>query len=82
MGAGSDGSICMWDTRKPLVLPTATIRNAHQKNTDIFHVLYSNSGLQVASRGEDSIVNIYDIRNWRQYLFRSEVGKHPAKYFT
>jgi len=82
MGAGADGTICMWDTRKPLVVPTASIRNAHEKNTDIFHVVYSNSGLQVASRGEDGVVNIFDSRNWKKPIHKTEKLKHPAKHFT
>lgn len=80
MGAGIDGNIFMWDTRRPLVLPTATIRNAHTPNTETFCVSYSNSGLQVASRGEDAVVNIWDSRNWRQTLWKSDT--FPAKYAT
>ena len=80
MGAGMDGNIFMWDTRRPLVLPTATIKNAHAVNTEIFCVTYSNSGLQVASRGEDATVNIWDTRNWKQTIWKSD--EHPAKYAT
>ena len=75
-----DGNIFMWDTRRPLVLPTATIKNAHAVNTEIFCVTYSNSGLQVASRGEDATVNIWDTRNWKQTIWKSD--EHPAKYAT
>lgn len=80
MGAGTDGTLFMWDTRKPLVLPTSTIRNAHTANQDIFCITYSNSGLLVASRGEDAVVNVWDSRNWKKTLWKSD--NFPAKYAT
>jgi len=70
MGGGQDGTIFMWDTRKPMVVPTAKMRNVHAKNTEIFSIAYSNSSLKVASRGEDCVVNIWDTRNLRKTIFK------------
>ena len=80
MGAGIDGNIFMWDSRKVAGIPIATAKNAHTKNTETFSIQFSNSGLYVASRGEDSVVNIWDTRNWKQTIFKSD--NHPAKYKT
>lgn len=80
VGAGFDGNLNIWDTRKPLVVPTAVIKNAHQKNTETFNVTYSYSGMQLVSRGEDAVVNIWDVRNWKKTLWKAL--NYPAKYIT
>jgi len=74
------GCINMWDTRRKLVVPTATIKSAHTRNADIFAICTSHSGKFVASRGEDAILNIWDTRNFSKPLFRQ--GDFAAKYNT
>ncbi|CAG7722181.1 unnamed protein product [Allacma fusca] len=80
MGAGADGNLFVWDNRKIAGIPIATVKNAHTKGTDTYCLRYSNSGLYVASRGEDSVVNIWDTRNWKQTIYKSD--EHPAKFKT
>ena len=78
--AGRDGCINMWDTRRKLVVPTATIKNAHARNSDTFAIVNSNSGQLVASRGEDCVVNIWDTRKLMTTLWKND--NFGAKYNT
>ncbi|CAH8513187.1 unnamed protein product [Heterobilharzia americana] len=57
-----DGSIQMWDTRKPLVNTIQLCRTAHPLNTDITCVAWSWDSKQLLSRGMDDTMKLWDAR--------------------
>ncbi|CAG0917013.1 unnamed protein product [Notodromas monacha] len=73
-----DGSIQFWDYRKAFVciIPfsftkgnvnaTHVVRNAHEPNTDTSSVAYSYDGQQIASRGGDGTLKLWDVRKPKQ----------------
>ncbi|KPJ08622.1 Gastrulation defective protein 1-like [Papilio machaon] len=63
-----DGSIQMWDHRRNFVNTTALLRDAHQKQTEISSICYSYLGTQLASRGNDDTLKLWDLRNFKKPL--------------
>lgn len=64
--ACTDGSIQGWDLRKSTYINTALlIRNCHQNQTETSSVCFSYKGTQIASRGMDHTVKLWDLRNTR-----------------
>lgn len=58
-----DGSIQIWDTRKPLVNTTQICRTAHPINTDITCINWSWDSKQLLSRGmNDDTMKLWDTR--------------------
>nr|CAG4636029.1 EOG090X0364 [Eubosmina coregoni]SVE69698.1 EOG090X0364 [Eubosmina coregoni] len=60
--ACNDGSVQMWDHRKMFVNTSVLIRNAHQPGTDTSSIVFSYDGRNVATRGGDSTLKLWDIR--------------------
>ncbi|XP_068624955.1 gastrulation defective protein 1 homolog [Battus philenor] len=63
-----DGSIQMWDHRRNFVNTTALLRDAHQKQTEISSISYSYLGSQLASRGNDDTLKLWDLRSFKKPL--------------
>ncbi|XP_013165670.1 PREDICTED: gastrulation defective protein 1 homolog [Papilio xuthus] len=63
-----DGSIQMWDHRRNFVNTTALLRDAHQKQTEISSICYSYLGSQLASRGNDDTLKLWDLRYFKKPL--------------
>ncbi|TPP67347.1 Gastrulation defective protein 1 like protein [Fasciola gigantica] len=57
-----DGSIQMWDTRKPLVNTSQVIRTAHAPNSTITCIAWSWDARQLASRCTDDSLKLWDAR--------------------
>ncbi len=57
-----DGSLQVWDTRKPLVNTAYVCRNAHPTGTDTTSVCFSWDGHQIATRAMDDTVRLWDVR--------------------
>ncbi|CAG4983310.1 unnamed protein product [Parnassius apollo] len=63
-----DGSIQMWDHRRNFVNTTALLRDAHQKQSEISSISYSYLGHQLASRGNDDTLKLWDLRSFKKPL--------------
>lgn len=57
-----DGSIQVWDTRKPFVNTVQLVRNAHPVGTDISCVSWSWDSRQLLSRCMDDTLKLWDAR--------------------
>lgn len=68
-----DGSIQVWDTRKPLVNTIYLRRGAHPQNSDITCVAWSWDSKQLLSRSMDDTLKLWDVRF---------LSKEPAHVFT
>ncbi|XP_046405941.1 gastrulation defective protein 1 homolog [Ischnura elegans] len=64
-----DGSIQLWDTRRPCIKPSQVVRNAHKCNEDITSICFSYGGYLLGSRSLDSTLKIFDVR-----LFKDPVN--------
>lgn len=64
--ACQDGSIQMWDHRKHFVNTSLLVRNAHAKGSDISSIAFSYDNNSLASRGCDSTLKLWDLRNLKQ----------------
>lgn len=64
--ACQDGSIQMWDHRKHFVNTAFLARNAHEKGSDISSIAFSYDNNYLASRGCDSTLKLWDLRNFKQ----------------
>ena len=62
----SDGSIQMWDHRKFFVKTSVLIRNAHTAGSEISSITFSYDGRNVATRGGDDTLKLWDIRQTKQ----------------
>ncbi|XP_057368195.1 gastrulation defective protein 1 homolog [Daphnia carinata] len=60
--ACNDGSIQMWDHRRMFVNTSVLIRNAHQSGTETSSIVFAYDGRNVATRGGDSTLKLWDIR--------------------
>jgi WD40 repeat protein len=63
-----DGSIQLWDHRKPLVNVALQNRNCHQAGSAISSIVYSYDNKLIASRGCDDTLKLWDIRNFKDSL--------------
>jgi len=66
-----DGSILVWDTRKPsFVNATFTIRDAHLNNSDTSSIVFSYRDTLICTRGEgiDETMKLWDIRAFKKPL--------------
>ncbi|XP_022178104.1 gastrulation defective protein 1 homolog [Myzus persicae] len=64
-----DGSILVWDTRKPsFVNATFTIRDAHLNNSDTSSIVFSYRDTLICTRGEgiDETMKLWDIRAFKK----------------
>lgn len=64
--ACQDGSIQMWDHRKHFVSTALLVRNAHDRGADISSISFSYDNNYLASRGCDSTLKLWDLRNFKQ----------------
>lgn len=62
----TDGSLQMWDTRRPFVHTTHCVRTAHRSGTEISCVAFSYMGTQVATRSLDETMKLWDMRALRE----------------
>lgn len=63
-----DGSIQIWDRRRPLVNVTYMSRRAHEAENSITCLRWSYDGTQLASRSTDHTLKLWDIRKFREPL--------------
>ncbi|CAF1036585.1 unnamed protein product [Adineta ricciae] len=63
-----DGSIQIWDRRRPFVNVTYMNRRAHENDTSITSLRWSHDGRNLASRATDHTIKLWDIRNFKQPL--------------
>lgn len=64
-----DGSILVWDTRKPsFVNATLTIRDGHLNNSDTSSIVFSYRDTLLCTRGEgiDETLKLWDIRAFKK----------------
>nr|XP_054764325.1 WD repeat-containing protein 70-like [Lytechinus pictus] len=67
IGAGcQDGSIQLWDMKRPLVRPTYQQKNAHGKGTDTSCITFSYDNLIFVTRGGDDTMKSWDLRNFKR----------------
>ncbi|SCZ89214.1 BZ3500_MvSof-1268-A1-R1_Chr1-1g01034 [Microbotryum saponariae] len=64
-----DGALHMWAANSNFARPNASSESAHTKGTTTSCVLFSSDGRQLASRGGDSTVKLWDCRQFRKPLF-------------
>ncbi|VDD79578.1 unnamed protein product [Mesocestoides corti] len=57
-----DGSLQVWDTRRPLVNTSHLYRNAHPTGTDTTSLCFSWDSRMIASRAMDDTVRLWDLR--------------------
>nr|CAG4640718.1 EOG090X0364 [Eulimnadia texana] len=62
----SDGSIQMWDHRKMFVNTSVMIRGAHSSGTETSSIVFSYDGRNVATRGGDETLKLWDIRQTKK----------------
>ncbi|CAM4813513.1 unnamed protein product [Rotaria magnacalcarata] len=63
-----DGSIQIWDRRRPFVNVTFMSRRAHEPENSITSLCWSYDGRNLASRSTDHTLKLWDIRNFKQPL--------------
>lgn len=63
-----DGSIQIWDRRRPFVNVTFMSRNAHEPENSITSLRWSYDGQHLASRSTDHTLKLWDIRKFREPL--------------
>ncbi|CAF2596205.1 unnamed protein product [Rotaria sp. Silwood2] len=63
-----DGSIQIWDRRRPFVNVTFISRRAHEPENAITSLCWSYDGRNLASRSTDHTLKLWDIRNFKQPL--------------
>ena len=62
----NDGSVQMWDHRKMFVNTSILIRNAHQSGTETSSIVFSYDNRQVATRGGDETLKLWDLRQTKK----------------
>ncbi|SCV71516.1 BQ2448_3104 [Microbotryum intermedium] len=67
--ACEDGALHMWAANSNFARPNASSESAHEKNTTTSCVLFASDGRQLASRGGDSTIKLWDCRQFRKPLF-------------
>lgn len=83
VGCGcDDGSIQFWDKRKSFVNVSLLSRNCHQLGNPISSICFSYDNKLLASRGCDNTLRLWDIRNFKQYLFTSDDELYNRLPFT
>jgi WD40 repeat protein len=65
-----DGSIQIWDRRRPLVNVTFMSRHAHEPENSITSLRWSYDGTYLASRSTDNTLKLWDIRKFKEPLSR------------
>ena len=74
----NDGSIQMWDHRKAFVNTAVLIRNAHaaspatETETSITSITFSYDGQNVATRGGDDTLKLWDIRQTKKAVHTAD----------
>ena len=68
----SDGSIQMWDHRKFFVNTSVLIRNAHTAGSETSSITFSYDGRNVATRGGDDTLKLWDIRQTKQAVHTAD----------
>jgi WD40 repeat protein len=63
-----DGSIQIWDRRRPFVNVTFMSRHAHEPENSITSLRWSYDGRHLASRSTDHTLKLWDIRKFKQPL--------------
>lgn len=63
-----DGSIQIWDRRRPLVNVTFISRHAHEAENSITSLRWSYDGKYLASRATDHTLKLWDIRQFKKPL--------------
>lgn len=61
-----DGSIHVWDTKKPFVHPTFLLKNAHANGSAISCLKFSYDNNIFVSRGGDDSMKLWDLRNFKK----------------
>ncbi|KAM9955470.1 hypothetical protein ACTFIW_010466 [Dictyostelium discoideum] len=62
-GGMSDGTIAQWDKRSTLLKPKFTFQDAHEFGTQVTSVQYNRDCYSMISRGMDSTLRVWDLRN-------------------
>ncbi|RDD44206.1 WD repeat-containing protein 70 [Trichoplax sp. H2] len=68
-GGCQDGSLQLWDPKKPLVRPAVLIKGAHANGSDISSISFRASGQVLASRACDDTLKVWDVRSTKKPLF-------------
>ncbi|XP_043288250.1 gastrulation defective protein 1 homolog [Venturia canescens] len=66
-----DGSLQMWDHRKNFVNPSLVLRGAHDSGSDISSLCFSYMGNELATRGCDDTLKLWDCRVLKKPLFEA-----------
>jgi len=67
-GAGQDGSIQAWDTRRMFVNTAFKNMQAHSNGSDTSCLCIAADGNTFISRGGDDTLKLWDIRNFKNYI--------------
>ncbi|XP_044009108.1 gastrulation defective protein 1 homolog [Aphidius gifuensis] len=78
----TDGSIQMWDHRRPFVRPTIVARESHENNTEISSLNFSYIGNNIVTRGCDDTLKLWDLRKIREKKPLWAVDNISCKYDT
>ncbi|KAN0014498.1 hypothetical protein ACTFIU_000816 [Dictyostelium citrinum] len=62
-GGMSDGTIAQWDKRSTLLKPKFTFQDAHEFGTEVTSIQYNRDCYSMISRGMDSTLRVWDLRN-------------------
>ncbi|XP_031554447.1 WD repeat-containing protein 70-like isoform X2 [Actinia tenebrosa] len=65
VAACQDGSIQVWDTKRPFVNTTFMKRDAHSSGSETSCIDFSHTGNVMVSRGGDDTVKLWDLRNFK-----------------
>lgn len=66
-----DGSLQMWDHRKNFVNPSMVLRGAHANGSDISSLCFSYMGQELATRGCDDTLKLWDCRALKKPIFQA-----------
>ncbi|KAK5581511.1 hypothetical protein RB653_001546 [Dictyostelium firmibasis] len=62
-GGMSDGTIAQWDKRSTLLKPKFVFQEAHEYGTEVTSIQYNRDCYSMISRGMDSTLRVWDLRN-------------------
>lgn len=67
--ACEDGAIHIWLASSNFARPNSTVENAHEKGTITSSIVFSSDNRQLASRGGDGTVKLWDTKAFKKPLF-------------